>query len=96
MSVAQCHHTIVQSTITLPCSKVTYSVEAGTKIEVTLTEKPSNASTNVMVALYSKSFPCRMKRLSDRVRITNCTSIHKQLGVAVNLSKLHRAQHAML
>lgn len=27
-----------------------------------------------MVALYSRSFPCRMKRLSGRVRKTNCSN----------------------
>lgn len=39
---------------------------------LTLTEKPSNASTSVIVALYNRSLPFRMKRLSGRVRTTNC------------------------
>ncbi len=39
---------------------------------LTLTEKPSNASTSVIVALYNRSLPVRMKRLSGRVRTTNC------------------------
>lgn len=48
--------------------------------DITLTENPSSASTNVMVALYSRSFPCRTKRLSRRVRSTNCINTHNHFS----------------
>ena len=53
---------------------------------LTLTEKPSNASTNVIVALYNRSLPVRMKRLSGRVRTTNYKNMMLALANAASES----------